>query len=216
VPLFTDFTLPMEPNHPGSRKRANPPVVPPNERLCHSPSYEDHSQHRPRGKHPRLGYSITGPASPSNAFTVSVNSSSHDVLGRNFSNTYTETNANIDVFEDEFSLLTPPGNPPGFTPYPSVNDQPSRQQDVEATNNAAGTSVTYTISNGTFSPRSMVQQVLGNTNDGTAQSPGGASEPFFGGSDDIALDINDINDMLQWSILNNNPPTFDGLGKSSF
>jgi len=196
----------MEQDHPGSRKRANPPVVPPNKRLCHSRSYEDHSQERPRGKRQRPGNSIIGPASPSNAFTVSANSSSRDALIRNFPNTYTETNANINVLEDGFLLLTPPGNPLGIPPYPSV-DQLSQQQDV------AGASVTYTISNGTFSPRSTNQQVLGNTNDCTAQSPDGASEPLFGGSDDNALDINN---MLLWNIPNNSPPTFDDLGKSSF
>lgn len=60
----------------------------------------------------------------------------------------------------------------------------------------------------------MIQQVLVNSNDGTTSSPGGASEPFFGGSDDIAFDIND--GAWSWITANNNLPTFEGLGRSSF
>lgn len=195
----------MERAHPGSRKRANPLVVPSNERLCHHPCHEDHSQHSPRGsKRPRPEPSLIGHASPSNAFATSVNSSAHEALNRNFSNTDTETNVNINVFEDVLSLFPPLGTPLGFPPYLGVDDQPSQQQDVEVTNNPAGTSATYTATDGTLSPRSMNQQVVVNTNDGTIQSPGGASEPLF---DDNVFGLDDV---WPWN------SAFDDSGRSSF
>jgi hypothetical protein len=197
----------MERDHPGSRKRAIPLVVPSNERLCHHPCHEDHSQHCPRGsKRQRPEPSLIGHASPSNAFATSVNSSAHDALNRNFSNTYTETNVNINVFEDGLSQYPPLGTPLGFPPYLGV-DQPSQQQDVEVTNNAAGTSATYTVTDGTLSPRSMNQQVVVNTNDGTTQSPGGASEPLF---DD---NVFGLGDDWPWNTSNS---AFDVSGRSLF
>jgi hypothetical protein len=198
----------MDRAHPGSRKRANPLVVPSNERLCHHPCHEDHSQHCPRGpKRQRPEPSLIGHASPSNAFATSVNSSAHNALNRNLSNTYTETNVNINVFADGLSLFPPLGTPLGFPPYLGVDDQPSQQQDVEVTNNAAGTSATYTVTDGTLSPRSTNQQVLVNTNDGTTQSPGGASELLF---DDIDFDLDNV---WPWNTSNS---AFDRSGRSSF
>jgi hypothetical protein len=192
----------MERTHQGSRKRANPPIVAPNERLCNYPYYEDHS----RGRGPkRHRPSLIEAAPPSNYFSVLASSSFQGSQDRNFSNTDTETNTNINAF-NVFSLFPPPGNPEGFPPFLSADGQIYQHVDLEITNNAAETSATHTLTNGTFSPRSVNQHDI-------AQSPGGTNEPLLGSSDDFQFGLDD---MWQWNALNSNVPTFGDSGRCSF
>jgi hypothetical protein len=199
----------MERNYQGSRKRASPPIVAPNERLCHYPYYENHSG----GRGPkRLRPSLIEAAPPSNYFSALASSSFQGSQDRNFSNTDTETNTNINAF-NIFSLFPPPGNPEGFPTFLSADGQIYQHVDLEITKNVAGTSTTYTLTNGTFSPRSVNQQVNPNTNDDIAQSPGGTNEPLLGSSDDFQFGFDD---MWQWNTLDSNAPTFGDSGRCSF
>jgi hypothetical protein len=198
----------MERTYQGSRKRADPPIVAPNERLCHYPYSGDHGWRGPKRHRP----SLIEAAPPSNYLSLLASSSPQGSLDINFPNTDTETNTNINAF-NIFPLLPPPGNPEGFPPFLSGDGQIYQHVDLEITQNAAGTSATYTLTDGTFSPRSVNQQVNLNTNDDTAQSPGDTNEPFLSSSDDFQFGLDDV---WLWDTLNNNPPTFGDSGRCSF
>jgi hypothetical protein len=179
----------MELVHASSRKRTNPPNVPQSggirdcrSRDDYSPEYLLRGPKSQRRHEPSLG----APTSHSNALSISTNSS-FVVLEGNFSSIQTQNESDIDVLQDEFFIF-PPDIPLGFPQYPTVDDQLSPQQDVAITN---GTPATYTITNSTFSPRSLNRQSLLDPNDYANQSPDGGSERLFAGSDDFNFGLGD-------------------------
>jgi hypothetical protein len=204
----------MEQAHPSSRKRANLLNSPPNESPCHCSCHGDPPhEYGPRRKRQRPEQSLRVPITPSNAFAVSNDDSFRIQQNRDYLPTHTQTNSNDNVVEDEFSF-SPAGHPLGSQPCLRVVNQMFPQHIVEATTNrTAETSPTCTVTNDTFSPRSMSQQVLSDTNYGTTRSQDGANEELFDGSE--GLDFG-FGDELQWDTSNNSLLMFGDPGRSSF
>lgn len=185
-----------------ARKRTNPPNVPQSGGVSDCFGHDDYSpEYRPSQKRQRRP---GGPTSHLDALSISTNSS-FVVPDSTFSNIHTQNDTDLDIFRDGFSMF-PPGTPPDFQQYPSVDDQLSPQQDVAVTNDAARTPATCTITNDTVSPGPLSKQSPLDPNDCVNQSPDGGSERLFAGPDDFNLSFGD-----EWQ-----HPMFGNLGKSTF
>jgi hypothetical protein len=200
----------MDLNPASSRKRANCLSVPPNDSLCQCRCHDDHSRDSPSQKRQKSDRRLRAPLPHSEAPLGSVSDSSHNVLRDPFE-THSRTNPDINPFGNAFSVF-PPLPSSGLQTYLTFNGQHFPQQNVRTANNTAETSVSYTASDDTFSPRSLNKQVGLDINDCTTQSPNVASELRFDGSDDFSLE----HGSEWWDASSASLLTFSGPGRRSF
>ncbi len=197
----------MDSVHANSRKRTNGLNGLSSETECQCTCHDEHGP--PSSKRQKPQRPLRAPPH-SEALPEPISGSSRFLLGES-SDTTTWTNTDINPFGDVFSVF-PPAPSPDLQPYLSYQSQQFLRQNVGTANNTAETSVSCTVTNDTFSPRSWNRQVVLDTNGCATPSPNIENEFLFDSSDNFSPEAG--NDLL-WDASDLNLLTFSGSGRSS-